>query len=213
MSVNGDTGPAVVLGASDVGALPISGGSMTGNIDMGANNLLNASSVASTGNVSGAAMTAGTFNGVALTTGGVGGLYLADDGNYTTPADSDSIALQYSDTGNRAPGTALRSGGDLFGNLTPGSGIGQPTTGGVVREIGWRRTTTPLGSIRVSAINVAGGTERAFILVATPAAVGSGLATGLNFAVNDGEQVAAFWDSSSSSTVQDLAVTVLVSPS
>jgi hypothetical protein len=215
-SVNGDVGPAVVLTAVDVGADPtgtaaaavaaheaaddphtvylLADGSraMAGDLDMGANAISDVS----------------TVNGVALTSAGGGGLYLDDQGNYVALPSSDTLALQFSDTGNRAPGAALRSGGDLFGNLTPGSGVGQPTDGGVVRWVSWRRTTTPLGSIRISAINAGGGTERAFILVPAAAGIGDGIATGLSFAVNPGEQLTVLWDNSSSATTQDLAVTV-----
>ena len=126
-------------------------------------------------------------------------------------AAGSRYALQYSDTGNRGPGAALRSGGDLFSNLTPGSAIGQPSSGGVIREVAWRRTVTPLGSIRISAIQP-GGTERAFILVPAPAGVGDDIASGLNFAINPGEQVAVLWDASSTGTTRNLAVTVLVEP-
>jgi hypothetical protein len=41
-SVNGDHGPDVVLGATDVGALALSGGTMSGDIDMGGGSVVNA---------------------------------------------------------------------------------------------------------------------------------------------------------------------------
>jgi len=126
-------------------------------------------------------------------------------------AAGSRYALQFSDTGNRAAGASLRSGGDLFGNLTPGSGAGQPSGGGVVREVAWRRSVAILGSFRISAIQP-GGTERAFILVPTPNGVGDGIASGLNFPINPGEQIAVLWDISSSGTTQNPAVTVLVEP-
>jgi len=122
------------------------------------------------------------------------------------------MPMQYSDTGNRGPGAALRSGGDMFGNLTPGSAQGQPTTGGTIRRVSWRRTTTSAGFVRVSIINAGGGTERTFFLVTTGAGVGDGETSGLSVAVNDGEQIAVFWDSTSTGTTQDLAVTVYVEP-
>ena len=142
---------------------------------------------------------------------------LAWDGAKWVPAAPAPLGVrrvvqEFADAGNRAPGASLRSGGDLFGNLTPGSAIGQPSIAGTIREVSWRRTVTPAGFVRISAIQF-GGTERAFILVPIPDGVGSGIETGLNFPVFAGEQVSVQWDVTSSGTTQNLAVTVSAEPS
>ncbi len=127
-------------------------------------------------------------------------------------AATSRVGLQFSDSGNRGPGSSLRSGGDLFGNLTPGSAIGQASTAGTIREVAWRRTTTPAGSFRISIIDSA-RTERAFVLVTAAAAAVSGSVSGLSLGVLANEQIAVLWDLTSTGTTQDPAVTVYVEPS
>lgn len=228
-SVNGKTG-VVVLTAADVGADPAgtaaglvtahelaspahdvsqitdaldkTGDTMSGTLAMGAED------ITGTG-----AVTAATFNGVALTTAGSGDLYLADDGTYKATPDSNLFALQYSDTGVRGLNAALRSGGDLFGNLSPGSGIGQPTVAGRIRAVSWRRTNTAnAGFLRVSVIDT-GRTERVFTLVPVAAATSNGITSGLDIECFDNEQISVIWDGSSSGTTTSPAASVFVEPS
>ena len=144
---------------------------------------------------------------------------ISSTGPSTVQADLDAlvaiksrVAYQFSDIGNRPAGAALRSGGDLFGNLTPNSAIGQASVAVTIREVAWRRNVTAAGFFRVSVLD-ATLNELGFVLVPAAALVATGATTGLALAVPAGGAVACFWDLSSSGTTQDPSVTVYAEPS
>ena len=126
---------------------------------------------------------------------------------HTQYTEKGWVAYQFSDTGNRGPGSGLRSGGDLFGNITPGSSIGQASVAGIVRAVAWRRDVTVAGSWRISSIDNT-PSEVASVLVTAAALQRSGSVAGLSLPV-DGA-VGVLWDSTSSGTTQNPSVTVYV---
>ena len=225
-SVNGKVG-VVVLTAADVGADPSgtaaglvtahelaspahdvsqitdaldkTGDTMSGTLAMGAED------ITGTG-----AVTAATFNGVALTTAGAGLIFLADDGTYKATPDSDVVGFQFSDSGNRGPGAALRWGGDRFGNKTPGSARGAPVIlAGTIIAVSWSRQVTPAGTVEVTILNGGNVTGLGAANVPAPGGARSG-ATSVSVPLVSDDELYVGWDVSSSGTTQDLGVTVWV---
>ena len=139
---------------------------------------------------------------------------VASTGPSTVQADLDAlvavesrVSTEHGDQGNRTPGAALRSGGDVFANLTPANAIGQASRAVTIREVAWRRNIFAAGFFRISVVDAALN-EVAFTLVPAPALQGAGSTTGLAIPVPTGGAVGVYWDTTSSGTTQNPTVTV-----
>ena len=183
---------------------------MDGNsISMVGGSISSAATVAAT-----VAVNAPLHSGVALTTGGSPGDFLSADGSYTAPPDESVLTWEWSDVGNRTPGAALRSGGDRFGNKTPGQSQGAAVTvGASLTALAWNCTVNNVGA--GAAVDIAVIRASSVILtqdVVIDAPLQGAVSIAPPIAVLAGDSIYVGWSPSNAGaglrTVQNLDVTI-----